>query len=148
MSLQSYEVFLARLGDSLNLSLKADDSAFLAIELNEGLTANLQYVTETDSVYIFFELAEIKPQVLSTAAVRLLQANLFGLKTGGGTLALQEDSNIAVFSYQGYLALGADRLVQIFINTARYAEYWQQEILRMNEEAVSEHLRPFEGLAV
>lgn len=91
MSREHYELMLAELGNAVNLPLEADDTGYSSLEIDGSLIANMQYVESSDSIYIFYELGQIDSQVLDKVCVRLLAANLFGVETGGGVLAIHED---------------------------------------------------------
>lgn len=140
MAVAEYNSFINELGENLNLTLKADETSFISLQLSESLSVNIQYVEFSDSIYIFYELGKLDPLALHSTAVTLLKANLFGMETGGGTLALQEDSNIVVFSYSAPLILGNTRLIKIFENTINYAQHWQREIAKANEELTKKEL--------
>ena len=135
MSREHYQLMLAELGRAVSLPLETDDTGYSSLEIDGSLIANMQYVESSDSIYIFYELGQIRPEALNRVCVRLLAANLFGVETGGGVLAMHEDSHEVVFSYSASAA-EADtvRFQQIFENVLRYAEYWKDELETMNAD--------------
>lgn len=133
MSFENYKSMLSELGKVNGIVLEPDDTGFCALEIDGTVQLNMQYIQASDSVYLFYELAEINPQELSRVCPRLLSANLFGVETGGGMLAMQKDSYMVVFSYV-FSANVNDvlRFQQVAENTLKYALYWKEEIEAMN----------------
>lgn len=133
MSFENYKSMLSEVGKANGMMLEPDDTGFCALEIDSTIQLNMQYVNASDSVYLFYELAEINPRVLSRVCPRLLSANLFGVETGGGTLAMQKDSYMVVFSYVFSAGtLDILRFQQVIENSLKYALYWKDEIMQMN----------------
>jgi hypothetical protein len=132
VGIENLQELLAGLGSKSGVEdLKADDSGFCLIEVDE-IICNMQYVYDTNSLYIFAELGEIPADLLSSLAPEFLSANLFGVKTGGGTLSLLEESNQLVFSYQTTLEkIDAPRFEQILENCIKYMEFWKGALVEM-----------------
>lgn len=133
MSLENYKSMLSELGKANGITLEPDDTGFCSLEIDGSILLNMQYVSASDSIYLFYELAEINPRVLSQVCPRLLSANLFGMETGGGMLAMQKDSHMVVYSYV-FSANEKDilRFQQVTENSLKYALYWKEEIEAMN----------------
>lgn len=133
MSFENYKSMLWEMGKANGIDLEPDDTGFCSLEIDSSILLNMQYVGASDSIYLFYELAEINPRVLAQACPRLLSANLFGMETGGGMLAMQKDSYMVVFSYV-FSANVKDvlRFQQVAENTLKYALYWKEEIQAMN----------------
>lgn len=139
MSREHYELMISELGKAAGLTLEPDDTGYSSLEIDGSLVANIQYVTASDSIYIFYELGRIEEHVLAKACERLLAANLFGVETGGGVLAMHSDSHELVFSYSASAAeANTVRFQQLFENILRYAEYWKDELKTMNREISSQ----------
>ncbi|MDY0221660.1 MAG: type III secretion system chaperone [Desulfobacterium sp.] len=99
MGIDLFQTLLAEMGNDSGIAeLKADDSGFYAIEADD-IVCNMQYVFDTNSLYIFAELGEIPTHLLGRLAQKFLSANLFGIETGGGTLALEKESRQLIFGY-------------------------------------------------
>ena len=134
-----YELMLAELGRAAGLPLEADETGYSSLEVDGTLVANMQYVSESDSIYIFYELGRIESHVLGRVCERLLAANLFGVETGGGVLAMHSESHEVVFSYSASAAEpDTVRFQRIVENTLRYAEYWKAELESMNADTFQE----------
>lgn len=133
MSKENYDLLVSELGKAVGLTLEPDDTGFCSLEIDGTLIANIQYVTASDSIYIFYELGRIEDHTLAKTSERLLAANLFGVETGGGVLAMHADTHEVIFGYSAS-ALESDtmRFQTIFENVLRYAEYWKKEIETMN----------------
>ena len=136
MSREYYASMISELGKSVGLTLEADETGYSSLEIDGSLVAHMQYVALSDSIYIFCELGRIEEHALTDACERLLSANLFGVETGGGVLAMHKDSHEVVFSYS-VSAAEADpvRFQQLLENVIHYAEYWKGELESMNRGA-------------
>lgn len=135
MSLEYFHSLISELGRTAGLLLQPDESGFCSLDVDGSVVANIQYVKSTNSAYFFYELGALDGNNIGEIAQRLLAANLFGVETGGGTLAMHKDSLEVVFSYSLALAdVDMPRFEQVFSNTLRYAEYWKQEIGRAREQ--------------
>jgi hypothetical protein len=132
MGIEILQELLTGLGNASGIEgLQADDSGFCLIEV-DGIVCNMQYVYDTNSLYVFAELGEIPAHLLGKLAPELLAANLFGVKTGGGTLALLEESNQLVFSHQTTLEnIDAPRFEQILENCINYMVLWKETLGKM-----------------
>ncbi len=133
MSREHYDSMIGELGKALDIPLETDDTGYCCLEIDGSLLAHMQYIAVSDSFYVFFELGRIESHALSSACERLLAANLFGVETGGGVLAMHPDSHELVFSYS-FSAAEEDhvRFRQILENVVHYAEYWKDELASMN----------------
>lgn len=133
MSREHYESLIRELGKSVDLELNVDESGYCCLEIDSTMLTHMQYIDVSDSIYIFFELGRIESHVLAQVCERMLAANLFGVETGGGVLAMHADSHELVFSYS-FSAAEEDfvRFQQILENVIHYAEYWKGELDSMN----------------
>lgn len=138
MSRENFNDWLTFLGNTLGFDISADELGMVNLEISDTITAYIKYQDNGDFIYFYYELGQVNSAALPKMAVRMLEANLFGQETGGGVLALEGSSQEAVFSYQAFLPLEVDRLTKILDNTINYADYWQQEIVRANQEAAEE----------
>lgn len=130
MSLSTFQSLIDQFGRVVGLSnLSIDDSGYCSLEVDSTLIFQLQYVETNNSVYIFSEIGTLVGQHAPQIAMQLLAANLFGIETGGGTLALQADSSTVVFSYQISLEnLEFARFQGILENVMNYGERWQNRL--------------------
>lgn len=138
MSKVNFNNWLAALSEASGVNCVPDEDNLVILEVEDGLNANLQYQENLDSIYIFYELGTVNSKALPTLAVKMLNANLFGLGTGGGTLALDEETLEVVFSYRMDLPKENARLTQIFENTMNVAASWKDEITLANKQALEE----------
>ncbi len=133
MSRERFESLIQELGKAVDMELNADDTGYCCLEIDGSLLAHMQYVAASDSIYIFSELGRIEDHALASACERLLAANLFGVETGGGVLAMHGDSHELVFSYSvSATEENPVRFQQILENVIHYAEYWKGELESMN----------------
>ena len=131
MSIDIFQTLLAEMGNASGVGeLKADDSGFCAIEADD-IVCNMQYIFDTNSLYIFGELGEIPTHLLGRLAQEFLSANLFGIETGGGTLALEKESRQLIFGYLTSLEnIDQTRFSQILENCVNYMELWKKNLAK------------------
>lgn len=134
MSKELYSQWLGSLSDSIGQTLTPDEGGLTVLE-TEGLKLYLQYDERADFIYLFAELGAPDRDTLPEMALKMLNANLFGMGTGGGTLALEEGTNEAVFSYTAQLPMEIARLTRILENTLDLALFWKEEIAAANQKA-------------
>lgn len=132
MGIDVFQKLLAEMGNTAGIGeLTADDSGFCAIEV-DTIVCNLQYLFDTHALYIFAELGEIPTRLMGKLAPEFLSANLFGIETGGGTLALEKESRQLVFGYHTSLEnMDQPRFNQILENCTNYMELWKQNLAKM-----------------
>ena len=129
MGIETFKTFMAGVGSAAGIDdLTVDDSGFCAVEI-DGMLCNLQYIFDTHGVYFFGELGEIPENLLGKLAPDFLAANLFGLETGGGSLALEPESRQLIFGHSISLEnMDAIRFEQILGNCVNYMEHWKKEL--------------------
>ncbi len=132
MGIDNFQHLLAEMGTKAGLGeLKADDTGFCAINA-DNIVCNMQYIFDTHALYIFGELGEIPTHLMGKLAQEFLSANLFGIETGGGTLALEKESRQLIFGYHTFLEnIDGPRFEQILENCINYMELWKENLARM-----------------
>ncbi|MDD2966838.1 MAG: type III secretion system chaperone [Desulfovibrionaceae bacterium] len=123
-------IFLKRLGTDINNpALAFDDAGTAVLEFDGTYSVTLQLMAEWDAIYMFTEVGTLPDEALGEKAVQLLSANLFGIQTGGGVLALEPTSNTVVFSKIVYLSSAEYELqyqqVEHFLH---FAEFWRSTL--------------------
>ncbi len=132
MGVDKFQHLLAEMGTRAGLGeLRADDSGFCAIDA-DSIVCNMQYIFDTHALYIFGELGQIPARLMGKLAQEFLSANLFGIETGGGTLALEKQSRQLIFGYHTSLEnIDPSRFEQILENCVNYMELWKENLARM-----------------
>jgi hypothetical protein len=118
--------------------LAFDDAGTAVLEFDGTYSVTFQLMPEWDAIYMFTEVGTLPDEKLGEKAIQLLSANLFGVQTGGGVLALEPTSNTVVFSKTLYLGSAEYELqyqqVEHFLH---FAEFWRSTL--HSEQAAGMH---------
>lgn len=97
----------------------------------DDVVVNIEKNTDDEKIFLYSNLGTIPPQQREAFYKKLLEANAFFKGTGGGTLAVDEHSNIVLFLYQVPVkSLDHGAFSKTMENYINIVEYWTEQVVK------------------
>ncbi|MCR5379697.1 MAG: type III secretion system chaperone [Lentisphaeria bacterium] len=99
-TIDDYKDLLATIRKQTGLDmLVPDDDGLLSFRVADEYNINLQFIKASGKILCFAEVATLPPDVGIAVYRNLLAAGFFGKDTAGGFLALEAESNTAIYNF-------------------------------------------------